>query len=942
MDELQENEPPPLVEFALRTFAIGLFPTTTSVDQPTTSVESNASCTVASDNVVDERLGAWQCVAQACEIAGAPGFTTLSCGDKWCVGITPEGDVHRWEVGQRGTSALSHCFSLELSLSVLQDTAGQRLQLRDVAIGHHCTPRSSRDQPNHTATLHEGHAVGAVALMDGGEVFTAPVPGRGWQPVPCLQSYLVVSVACGSCFCTVLTASGELLAWGASSCGALGLVAEDGTAVCSAPQPQPVRGALLGLRVAAVACGDGHVVAATFDEDSRAGAVFSWGSGANERLGYGTVSGVQLEPRSVDWLVPSLGDVLLARREGSAWASPENKRFDGRSPVDDAADQPKRRHASIRSPQRITQVACGVRHTVILCQGGLICFGADDFGQLGRRPGEDRETEGLAACASAPALLSFASCGDSAAVVGDALGDDWGGDELVASRVCCGPLHTAAVSSDGSLHVWGLHLLRPPPSDVEQISGNASPGVMRVRSFGPSRPVVALACGAHFVVASAEVEVEVHLASGRPSDAAARLEGGQLYGIRSAWRPANLPPKQRDEALKHKALVRDLEKCVQRRLERENREARIRLDREERREKRIKAHTEEWLTQLVPLYVHGERPSRRMEKLWRQGLPPKVREMLWPVAIGNVLRITPELFEIHAHKAVEAMRIDGEKRSNGHSVPGESSKSQGREQSTACITLDLVRTFPTLAFFNVGGPLHEDCSKILQAYTFFRPDIGYVQGMSYLAAMLLLYMPVYPAFVSLCNLINSPSILGLYRLEPAAVACRSDLFHKLCSAQLPAVAQNIDEAGLTAEMFLIEWFMTLFSKCLPIDVASVVWDLFLLDGEVVLYCTGIALFRILERSILDGGANIESLSKILSEEMRRRVTDADELLWHLQEVWRRSPPELLADIRNIEHLEFSSTSAGKGGGRRIDESWQRGSILADLRSSIFSRFRTPR
>ena len=50
-------------------------------------------------------------------------------------------------------------------------------------------------------------------------------------------------------------------------------------------------------------------------------------------------------------------------------------------------------------------------------------------------------------------------------------------------------------------------------------------------------------------------------------------------------------------------------------------------------------------------------------------------------------------------------------------------------------------------------------------------------------------------------------------------------------------------------MFLIDWFLTIFAKCLTVDVASVVWDLFLLDGEVVLYCT-VAILRILEDPLL--------------------------------------------------------------------------------------------
>lgn len=341
--------------------------------------------------------------------------------------------------------------------------------------------------------------------------------------------------------------------------------------------------------------------------------------------------------------------------------------------------------------------------------------------------------------------------------------------------------------------------------------------------------------------------------------------------------------------------------------------------RDERRAKRLQEHTEIWMRQLLPNYQPGSRPTRRMERLWRQGLPPRVREVLWPIAIGNVLRITPELFEIHKQQALDARRAEALRGAPGVPVlvtalaaAQQHDRLHGKERSTECIPFDLPRTFPTLAFFHEGGPLHEDCARILEAYTFFRPDIGYVQGMTFLAAVLLLYLPAYSAFVGLCNLLNAPSVLGLYRLEPSAVQCRANVFRELCGTQMPAVARVLDEAGLTAEMFLIDWFMTLYSKCLPIDVASVVWDLFLLDGEVVLYCTALALLRISEQALLDGdGADLEACSRILGKELRRRVTDPDELLWHVQEVWRRTSARLLASIRSIANSEFG-TGAGSG------------------------------
>ena len=108
---------------------------------------------------------------------------------------------------------------------------------------------------------------------------------------------------------------------------------------------------------------------------------------------------------------------------------------------------------------------------------------------------------------------------------------------------------------------------------------------------------------------------------------------------------------------------------------------------------------------------------------------------------------------------------------------------------------------------------------------------------------------------------------------------------------------------MTPEMFLIDWFLTIFAKCLTVDVASVVWDLFLLDGEVVLYCTAIAILRILEDPLLhpDGRRgpkavqpDLESCFRVLNEELRSRVPDPDELLWHIEQVRRRTPQRICA------------------------------------------------
>jgi hypothetical protein len=54
--------------------------------------------------------------------------------------------------------------------------------------------------------------------------------------------------------------------------------------------------------------------------------------------------------------------------------------------------------------------------------------------------------------------------------------------------------------------------------------------------------------------------------------------------------------------------------------------------------------------------------------------------------------------------------------------------------------VDLPRTWPALAFFTNTGPFYSQLLTMLETYAVFRPDIGYVQGMSYVGGMLLLHM----------------------------------------------------------------------------------------------------------------------------------------------------------------------------------------------------------
>lgn len=128
----------------------------------------------------------------------------------------------------------------------------------------------------------------------------------------------------------------------------------------------------------------------------------------------------------------------------------------------------------------------------------------------------------------------------------------------------------------------------------------------------------------------------------------------------------------------------------------------------------------------------------------------------------------------------------------------------------------------------------------------------YLKGMSFLAAMLLLYMDPFGAFVCLASLLlSSPTLLGLYQLNVETNTRRFRIFMRLLEAHNPSVQRHLTDIGITPDQFLPMWFLTLYSRPLTTESAALVWDLYLLDKEPVLYVAGIAILDILADRLRD-------------------------------------------------------------------------------------------
>ena len=191
------------------------------------------------------------------------------------------------------------------------------------------------------------------------------------------------------------------------------------------------------------------------------------------------------------------------------------------------------------------------------------------------------------------------------------------------------------------------------------------------------------------------------------------------------------------------------------------------------------------------------------------------------------MQITPELYEILKAKSKEY------REGVGTDEP-ETTAAGGKESSVITIQYDIPRTFSEDEMFQTTPQLTIALHNVLHCYAHYRPDVGYVQGMSYVAAMCVYYMDEYTAFQTLANLLGRNLSFDYYRLEPNRVASYTRSFDHFFRRYLPALHEHLKAEGVSSDMFLMDWTLTLFVKSMPVAAAARIWDLYMLDGDVLI------------------------------------------------------------------------------------------------------------
>ncbi|KAK6472883.1 hypothetical protein HHUSO_G27502 [Huso huso] len=261
----------------------------------------------------------------------------------------------------------------------------------------------------------------------------------------------------------------------------------------------------------------------------------------------------------------------------------------------------------------------------------------------------------------------------------------------------------------------------------------------------------------------------------------------------------------------------------------------------------------------------------------RTGIPPELRGRVWKCLLGiHTLQESSPFIYQECLKGIRRQLVDlgvsefgiGSAIATLSEAENEMESKKNTSQSAASssefsdvvlfrqIALDLQRSFPTHRSLMGDAPEaiegQAKLFRVLIAYAIYNPWIGYSQGMSYIAAMLLMNLSEEEAFWALVALLEGPNYLaGLFDHSLDKIQHNAKVFQQLLKHRMPRLCQHIEDLGVTTLHFVTPWFLTLFTSLPCWDTVLAVWDHIILNGIVVVFTTGLCILQQLESRLLE-------------------------------------------------------------------------------------------
>ncbi|XP_026186724.1 TBC1 domain family member 2A [Mastacembelus armatus] len=225
--------------------------------------------------------------------------------------------------------------------------------------------------------------------------------------------------------------------------------------------------------------------------------------------------------------------------------------------------------------------------------------------------------------------------------------------------------------------------------------------------------------------------------------------------------------------------------------------------------------------------------SPELKALLRVGVPQEYRQRVWRWVVRARTRTTRECHPQRYQQLCEKSRTS----------PHPASRQ---------IQLDLHRTLTTNQHFSSpSSPALQQLHRVLLAFSWQNPAIGYCQGLNRLAAIALLVLQSEEdAFWCLVAVVEGIMPQDYYTKNLVASQADQRVLKDFLAEKLPRLAAHFEDHSIDVSLVTFNWFLVVFVESLPSDILLPLWDAFLYEGTKVIFRYALALFKYKEDDFL--------------------------------------------------------------------------------------------
>ncbi|XP_051809997.1 TBC1 domain family member 2A [Acanthochromis polyacanthus] len=240
-----------------------------------------------------------------------------------------------------------------------------------------------------------------------------------------------------------------------------------------------------------------------------------------------------------------------------------------------------------------------------------------------------------------------------------------------------------------------------------------------------------------------------------------------------------------------------------------------------------------WAHYLAGRSEHDLCPSPELKVLLRGGVPREYRQRVWRWMVRARTR------SIREHHPQRYQQLCEKSRTSPHPASRQ-------------IQLDLHRTLTTNQHFSSpSSPALQQLRRVLLAFSWQNPAIGYCQGLNRLAAIALLVLQSEEdAFWCLVTVVEAIMPQDYYTKNLVASQADQRVLKDFMAEKLPRLMAHFEDHSIDVSLITFNWFLVVFVESLPSDILLPLWDAFLYEGTKVIFRYALALFKYKEDDIL--------------------------------------------------------------------------------------------